>query len=182
MLFRSYPEKQRYPTAEEIARATMSNPEEASIRGLWSDPDFLANVTDLNQQARHTQFADFHGHGWVFRAVFKKNRAGELLDYQGRILDEPGTNALVRAMDPPSHEERLEGKKREETPVHLMDIHLEKGMHCIDCHYQQDNHGNTKLYGEVRAAIEIGCIDCHGTASESIPKRIARGELPAIPA
>lgn len=171
-----YPEKQRYPTAEEIARATMSNPEEASIRGLWSDPDFLANVTDLNQQARHTQFADFHGHGWVFRAVFKKNREGELLDYQGRILDEPGTTALVRAMDPPSHDERLEGKKREETPVHLMDIHLEKGMHCIDCHYQQDNHGNTKLYGEVRAAIEIGCIDCHGTASESIPKRIARGE------
>lgn len=171
-----YPEKQRYPTAEEIARATMSNPEEASIRGLWSDPDFLANVTDLNQQARHTQFADFHGHGWVFRAVFKKNREGELLDYQGKPLEQPSTTQLVRAMEPPSEEERVHGKQREDTPVHLMDIHLEKGMHCIDCHYQQDNHGNTKLYGEVRAAIEIGCIDCHGTASESIPKRVARGE------
>jgi formate-dependent nitrite reductase cytochrome c552 subunit len=53
-----------------------------------------------------------------------------------------------------------------------MDIHLEKGMHCVDCHFQQDNHGNTKLYGEVRAAIEITCTDCHGTADESIPKKL----------
>ena len=52
-------------------------------------------------------------------------------------------------------------------PVHLMDIHLEKGMHCVDCHFMQDDHGNTKLYSEVRAAIEIQCIDCHGTASET---------------
>src|SRR5205823_9469714 len=44
--------------------------------------------------------------------------------------------------------------------------HLEKGMHCIDCHFVQDVHGNTKLYGEVRAAIEIQCIDCHGTVSD----------------
>ena len=36
-------------------------------------------------------------------------------------------------------------------------------MHCVDCHFIQDAHGNTKLYGEVRAAIEIQCIDCHGS-------------------
>ena len=54
--------------------------------------------------------------------------------------------------------------KRDGLPVHLLDIHLEKGMHCVDCHFIQDVHGNTKLYGEVRAAIEIQCIDCHGTA------------------
>ncbi len=48
--------------------------------------------------------------------------------------------------------------------VHLKDIHLEKGMHCVDCHFKQDNHGNGQLYGEPRAAIEIDCIDCHGTA------------------
>src|ERR1051325_7987573 len=47
-----------------------------------------------------------------------------------------------------------------------MDIHLERGMHCVDCHFTQDNHGNGKLYGEVRAAIEIQCIDCHGTVSK----------------
>src|SRR5262249_33078647 len=38
--------------------------------------------------------------------------------------------------------------------------------HCIDCHFVQDAHGDTKLYGEVRAAIEIQCIDCHGTVTK----------------
>src|SRR2546422_4285905 len=47
--------------------------------------------------------------------------------------------------------------------VHLADIHLEKGMQCNDCHFAQDNHGNGKIYGEPRAAVEIDCIDCHGT-------------------
>ena len=64
----------------------MSNPEEASARGNWSDPEFLEHVADLNPRARHTQFADFHGHGWVFRAVFKKDRAGNLLDYKGDVV------------------------------------------------------------------------------------------------
>src|SRR4029077_1001260 len=58
------------------------------------------------------------------------------------------------------------GPNRDGMPVHLMDIHLEKGMHCIDCQFVQDAHGDTKLYGEVRAAIEIQCIDCHGTATK----------------
>ena len=47
--------------------------------------------------------------------------------------------------------------------VHLKDIHLEKGMHCSDCHFKQDVHGNGKLYGETRNAIEITCVDCHGS-------------------
>jgi hypothetical protein len=51
-------------------------------------------------------------------------------------------------------------------PVHLKDIHLEKGMHCVDCHFRQDAHGNGVLYNEPRAAIEIDCIDCHGTIKE----------------
>jgi hypothetical protein len=55
-------------------------------------------------------------------------------------------------------------KLRDHVPVHMLDIHLEKGMHCVDCHFVQDNHGNTKLYGEVRAAVEIQCVDCHGDA------------------
>jgi hypothetical protein len=56
--------------------------------------------------------------------------------------------------------------------VHLLDIHIEKGMHCSDCHFNQDVHGDTKLYGEVRAAIEIACIDCHGTSTESVMDRV----------
>src|SRR5688572_4011557 len=51
-----YPHKQKYPTAEEYVQAAMNNPDEASARGLWSDPEFLANIRSLNPRLKHTQF------------------------------------------------------------------------------------------------------------------------------
>jgi hypothetical protein len=161
-----YPKKQKYPTAEEFVQSIFSNPDETAARGLWSDPRFLENSVELNTQLQHTQFADFHGHGWVFRAVFKKDRHGNYLDHAGKIIPNVTNEHLLSAMDPPTEAERREGKKRDGTPVHYLDIHLEKGMHCIDCHFVQDVHGNGKLYGEVRAAMEIQCIDCHGTVTK----------------
>ncbi len=141
----------------EIQRA---NPEGAALRGLWSDPKFLDNVTELNPKLTHTQFADFHGHGWVFRAVFKTDRKGHLLDAE---------NAVVAADDP----------DRFKKAVHLKDIHLEKGMHCVDCHFKQDNHGNGKLYGETRAAIEITASTA---TARSTPRRNLKTSGPAAPA
>src|ERR1700687_2746021 len=44
-------------------------------------------------------------------------------------------------------------------------IHMELGFQCVDCHFAQDSHGNGHIYGEVAAAIEIDCADCHGTAT-----------------
>jgi len=174
-----YPPMERNPTAEQYAASLAYNPDETAARGLWSDPAFLENLIDLNHLTRHSQFADFHGHGWVFRAVFKKDRQGNLLDWRGVPLGEVTNAQLQAAMAPPSPQERQQGKRRDGVPVHLMDIHLEKGMHCVDCHFLQDNHGNTKLYGEVRAAIEIQCVDCHGTAAETIPEKILRtGRMP----
>jgi hypothetical protein len=129
---------------DEIERA---NPEGAALRGNWSDPEFLANVSELNDQLENTQFGDFHGHGWVYRAVFKQDRKGNLLDAEDEIIG---------AKDP----------QKFDKAVHLKDIHLEKGMHCVDCHFAQDSHGNGKLYNEPRAAIEIACIDCHGHRDE----------------
>jgi hypothetical protein len=174
-----YPAKQKYPTSEEFSNGQMSNPDEAaSAHGLWSDPQFLDRVLELNPQARHTQFADFHGHGWLFRAVYKKDRKGRLLDDAGNVIEDVTTDKLMAAMRVPQEvkdyllEESRGGnaaaqvRKRDGIPVHLLDIHLEKGMHCIDCHFVQDVHGNTKLQGEVRAAIEIQCTDCHGTVTE----------------
>ena len=165
-----YPKKQKYISSEEMVRAAMSNPEEASARGNWGDPKFLANVTDLNPYLKHTQFADFHGHGWVFRAVFKKDRKGNLLDAGGDIVENVDSAKLVEALRPPTQQERAANDGKIETrpgvPQHLMDIHLEKGMHCVDCHFVISGHGNGKLQGEVRAAVEIECIDCHGTASK----------------
>jgi hypothetical protein len=170
-----YPVKQKYPTAEQFTQAQMSNPDETAARGLWSDPQFLEHVAELNPQLRHTQFADFHGHGWVFRAVFRKDRKGHLLDDRGDIIPELTSGKLEAAMHVPVEvQERLKEcaragdynpqiQKPGGIPVHLLDIHLEKGMHCVDCHFIQDVHGNSKLQAEVRAAIEIQCTDCHGT-------------------
>jgi hypothetical protein len=45
----------------------------------------------------------------------------------------------------------------------LMDVHFEKGMHCIDCHFLQDSHGDGNQYTTNWDQIEIECEDCHGT-------------------
>jgi hypothetical protein len=142
-----YPKQARKLSASERDRLERRNPEGAALRGFWGDRRFLADVSTLNPQLKRTQFGDFHGHGWVFRAVFKQDRKGNLLDAKGAVVKDDDPEKLRKA-------------------VHLKDIHLERGMHCVDCHFKQDNHGNGRLYGEPRAAIEIDCVDCHGTVDK----------------
>ncbi len=125
---------------------TMRNPEEAAMRGLWGDKDFLKQVADKNPEMKDTQFADYHGHGWNFRAVYKRDREGHLLDAKGQRVGDNDPEKFRKA-------------------VHLSSIHLDKGMHCVDCHFSQDSHGNGHIYGEVAQAVEVDCADCHGTAS-----------------
>ena len=86
-----WPEKQKYPDAAEVHKTLERNPEGAAPRGKWSDLDFLRNVYDLNDKAKDTQFADYHGHGWNFRGVFKRDREGNLLDADGKTVsnDDP---------------------------------------------------------------------------------------------
>jgi hypothetical protein len=156
-----YDPKKRTP--EEEAKLINRNPEESVLRGKWADPEFLKNLgKDVNPTLKHTQFADFAGHGWIFRSAFKKDRKGNLLDVDGNVIENVTNEALQRAIK----EDTENPEARKGVPVHLKDIHLEKGMHCVDCHFKQDNHGNGKLYGEVRNAIEIDCKDCHGTISQ----------------
>ena len=141
-----YPEKQRYPTEQQRYDESRKNPEAAAVRGLWSDEKFLDEIgtPEFNSKLKETQFADFHGHGWVFRAVFKHDRKGNWLDSDGHVI----------APDDP---------KKFDKAVHMADIHMDKGMHCVDCHFRQDSHGNGKIYGEPRAGIEVDCVDCHGS-------------------
>jgi hypothetical protein len=61
---------------------------------------------------------------------------------------------------------RLTIRRSSAKTVHLNDIHLERGMHCVDCHFRQDAHGDGVLYNEPRAAIEITCEDCHGSITQ----------------
>lgn len=160
-----YPKQQKYPSNSEAFEMLMKNPEEAVLRGNWSDDAFLADVSLLNPQLSHTQFSDYHGHGWVFRAVFKRDRKGNLLDKDGRIIphESPFKFDGVVPVEGVTPKELSPESKRAPKAVHLKDIHLEKGMQCVDCHFKQDVHGSGKLVGEFHNAIEIQCVDCHGT-------------------
>jgi hypothetical protein len=157
-----YPARQHNPTDKERFESWQANPESAAARGLWGKLDFLEKVgtPEFNRQLQHTQFADFHGHGWVFRAVYKRDRKGNLLDAASHVVPPDDKNKFQKA-------------------VHLRDIHLEKGMHCEDCHFAQDNHGNGNLYGETRNAVEVDCIDCHGTISKKATLRTSAAAAPA---
>lgn len=138
--------QQHDPTDAELVNAIRKNPEAAAARGLWSDLSFLEKTAELNPKLKHTQFADYHGHGWVFRAVFKKDKQGNLRDLDENLIAHDDPQKWAKA-------------------VHLKDAHLAKGMQCADCHFDADVHGNGKLYGEPRAATTIECIDCHGTVN-----------------
>jgi len=164
-----YPKASKKPTAEQEWWSQRRNPEAASLKGLWSNlypnaishagkvagEDFLEQVgaprkgdgSTINDQLKHNQIGDFHGHGWLFRAIYKKDKQGNMLDKVGAKID---------PADP----------KKWDRGVHLQDVHLERGMQCVDCHFVQDVHGDGKLYHETRTAIEITCIDCHGTYTE----------------
>jgi hypothetical protein len=155
-----YPKEQRNPTADEMVIETQSNPEAAAARGLWGDKDFLDKVSELNPKLKHTQFADYHGHGWVFRAIFKHDRKGNLLDLSDNKIPHDDPDKFAKA-------------------VHLKDVHLAKGMQCVDCHFEKDVHGNGQLYGEPRNATTINCIDCHGTVDQR-PTLITSGNAGQI--
>lgn len=155
-----WPEKQKYPTIAERFKVLDRNPEAASAIGKWGDLDFLRNVyDDVNPKAKDTQFADYHGHGWNFRAIYKRDREGNLLDAADNIVD-PNDPEKFRKHGSPEFPD-IDTQKGK--AVHMMDIHAEKGLQCADCHFAQDSHGNGLIYGEVANAVEIGCKDCHGT-------------------
>ena len=115
---------------EDAARSLARNPESGiAARASGRTRSSCKNIVDLNPKLKQTQFADFNGHGWVYRAVYKHDRKGNLLDAEGRPVEFNDPEKFKKA-------------------VHLKDIHLEHGMHCTDCHFEQDQHGNGKLYGE----------------------------------
>lgn len=103
-------------------------------------------LSERNATFDQVQFSDQHGHSWNFRNVYSRDRRGRLLDAEGAVI-------------PPDDPAKFD------KAVHLKDIHFEGGMHCIDCHTEQDVHGDGRIWGATPDPIEITCVDCHGTAS-----------------
>ncbi len=105
----------------------------------------LSGIAKQNKDFNQVQFSDQQGHYWYYVKVFSRDRYGRLLDKEKKIVSDSDPQKFSKA-------------------VHLMDIHLEKGMQCHDCHTSQDLHGDGKIYGAMRDPIEIRCQDCHGDA------------------
>ncbi|HZU98015.1 MAG TPA: hypothetical protein VFF73_15030 [Planctomycetota bacterium] len=108
-----------------------------------------------NPKSKAAKFTGYHRSGWSFRKIFKRDEEGRLLDKENKpLLDAKGEPV---DLSDPSWEQKA---------VHLVDAHFEKGMHCVDCHTHQDMHGDGKLYGAMIDAVEITCVDCHGTIAK----------------
>ncbi|MFT5292171.1 MAG: hypothetical protein ACI8QS_003021 [Planctomycetota bacterium] len=178
-----WPEEEQYPSAAELFERFDRNPEGAAGRGLWGEREFLDDVAYMNPELDDTQFADYHGHGWIFRGAFKMDHEGNLLDSEGNAVPYDSNKfegALAELGSDPSGAEILAGAfaPKEGRAVHLKDIHAERGMHCVDCHFSQDSHGDGKLYSEYQAAVEIRCQDCHGSL-ENQPTLVTSGPAAA---
>jgi hypothetical protein len=111
------------------------------------NPPAGATTTSGDTRYQQTQFSDFHAHGWNFMNVYKRDAKGNLRDANNQVIAEDDSDKWKKA-------------------IHLKDIHLEKGMQCIDCHTSQDLHGDGNIYGQMTDYIEIRCVDCHGTVSK----------------
>lgn len=55
------------------------------------------------------------------------------------------------------------------------DVHYERGMTCIDCHTQLDLHGDGHIFSKKEQAVEIRCVNCHGTPEKRATLISARG-------
>jgi len=77
------PRKQNNPTADEIKRCTRT-PEGAAPRGKLADVKFLEHVSG-STHLHYTQFADYHGHGWI--SVLSSSGRHVLLDARNNRRD-----------------------------------------------------------------------------------------------
>jgi len=125
------------------------------------------------------------GGGGCAQSVFSEdcNNNGELdtnlvltrVDENGSVIatatineDQNGNNKLD-LLDRLPREKSVDGRQMRYVyggrngSTRLMDVHFERGMHCIDCHFLQDVHGDGHVYSTNWDAIEIECEDCHGT-------------------
>ena len=80
-----WPKKQQYPSVAEV-RAVLrpQSGRGSAARQTGRTSISCATSYDLNPKLKDTQFADYHGHGWNFRGVFKRDREGNLLDAAGQ--------------------------------------------------------------------------------------------------
>jgi hypothetical protein len=126
----------------------------------------------------------FPGAGGCAQATFTEdcNNNGELdhaltltrVDENGNTIatvtidEDANGNGKLDLIDRVPREKSIDGRQMRYVyggrngSTRQMDVHFERGMHCIDCHFLQDVHGDGHVYSTNWDAIEIECEDCHG--------------------
>ncbi len=105
------------------------------------------------------------------------NRSGRIaLSYQG-LYD--GNNSMVPTKNGLPGPKIISGARN---VTHITaDVHFEKGMDCIDCHTSRDVMGDSYAYENMYDQTEIGCEDCHGSATQHpLSEEIARENDEAV--
>ena len=89
-------------------------------------------------------------------------------------IDEDGNgNGTLDLIDRVPRERSVDGRQvryiygGRNGSTRLMDVHFERGMQCIDCHFLQDVHGDGHVYSTNWDHIEIECEDCHGATARA---------------
>jgi hypothetical protein len=130
------------------------------------------------------------GFGGCVPAVFSEdcNNNGELdtaltldkLDIDGDVVasvtinEDQNGNGQLDLIDRLPRERAIDGRQvryvygGRNGSTRQMDVHFQRGMHCIDCHFLQDVHGDGNVYSTNWDAIEIECEDCHGTSTKTM--------------
>jgi hypothetical protein len=99
----------------------------------------------------------------------RRDESGAVIASQ--VIDEDlNRNGVLDLIDHTPREKSVDGRQLRYVyggsngSTRLMDVHFERGMHCIDCHMLQDTHGDGNIYSTNWDTIEIECEDCHGAA------------------
>jgi hypothetical protein len=129
------------------------------------------------------------GAGGCAQATFTEdcNNNGELdhaltltrVDERGNVIasvtidEDANGNGKLDLIDRVPREKSIDGRQMRYVyggrngSTRQMDVHFERGMHCIDCHFLQDVHGDGHVYSTNWDTIEIECEDCHGAKSKT---------------
>jgi hypothetical protein len=97
----------------------------------------------------------------------RKDADGNVL-FTETINEDANGNGTLDLIDRVPREKSIDGRQiryvygGRNGSTRQMDVHFERGMHCIDCHFMQDVHGDGNVYSTNWDAIEIECEDCHG--------------------
>jgi hypothetical protein len=137
-----------YPWWDPEKKVLGVDPPYKNVNGPDGIP-LMAELYSHNKDMKNVQFSDSHGHRWHFVRVYKRDRYGNMLTADDKKVPDSDPDKFKKSL-------------------HLKDSHLEKGMHCVDCHGAQDGHGggDAKIYTQMRDIIAIRCWDCHGTPTK----------------